>query len=83
MLVILLVSFPFGMLSRVTPTIKPNIHKSIGALYLVVVLLTLLATFTVQFVSVRLGGEGDSDDTLAAVCYGLAPLVFLAVPLLL
>lgn len=52
-------------------------------LYLVVVLLTLLGLLTAQFVSVRLGGRGDVDDTLATVSYSMAPLVLLAVPLLL
>jgi ribose/xylose/arabinose/galactoside ABC-type transport system permease subunit len=52
-------------------------------LYLVVTLLILLALFTVQFVSGRLDGQADSDNTLVAVSYGMAPVILLSVPLLL
>lgn len=48
--------------------------------YLVVLFLAMLAFVTVEVLSSRLGGTGDYEGTLAAVCYGLAPVVALSIP---
>jgi len=48
--------------------------------YTVVLFLAMLAFVTVEVLSQYLGGSGDYESTLAAVCYGFAPVVALSVP---
>jgi len=49
-------------------------------LYLLVVFLAMLGFVAVEVLRRRLGGTGDYEDSLAVVCYGLAPVVLLFVP---
>lgn len=52
-------------------------------LYLVVLLFGVLALVTIQFAGSRFGRLGSIDDTIVVVCYGMAFMPLLAVPLLL
>lgn len=49
--------------------------------YLIVMVLAILAVVTIEVVRRFLGRTGDYESTLAVVCYGMAPVALLAVPL--
>jgi ABC-type branched-subunit amino acid transport system permease subunit len=54
--------------------------ETVAQVYLFLVLMALVAYVAVEVATQAVDSDGDYEDTLATVCYGLAPAPFFAVP---
>ena len=57
--------------------------ETVGQIYLFLVLVALVSYAALEVATQALGSDGDYEDTLATVCYGMAPAPLFAVPVVM